>query len=141
MAKRVKIFFWLTMISFVFMLSQFFIPAVKELLRGSLFFLVPFFIFFLLGFFLLIFSLKEKKTKDRKYFVLTGASSVGFFVGIIMHNMVYALFIYFFGLDFWDRTGLGDEPFFFFVSLIVCPFLFLIGAIGAIYSLVKKKKS
>ena len=57
-----------------------------------------------------------------------------------MHNAIYALFIVLFGADFWERTGLGDEPFFFILALIVCPIAFLVGVIGSIILFIKTRK-
>jgi len=57
-----------------------------------------------------------------------------------LHNLFYALFIIWFGTDFWERTGLGDEPFFFILALIVCPIAFLVGVIGSTVLFIKKKQ-
>lgn len=63
----------------------------------------------------------------KKFFLLTGASAVGLPVFALLHNLVYALLIYFFGFgpDF-------DEPVFFMMAVFVCPLGFLVGAIGSI---------
>jgi len=76
----------------------------------------------------------------RKSLVLTGASAVGFFASAILHNIVYRLFIHLFGSDFWDRIGVGDEPFFFIMGLFVCPIGFLVGAVGSIVLFVKQRR-
>jgi hypothetical protein len=68
----------------------------------------------------------------RLFLILTGASAVGFLVSVVLHNLVYGLFIYFFGEDFWDRIGMMDEPFFFCLAIFVCPVLFLVGSLGSI---------
>jgi len=72
----------------------------------------------------------------KKFFLLSGASAVGLPVFAVLHNAVYALFIYFFGEGFWG--GMGDEPFFFILATMVCPLGFLTGAIGSIVLFVKK---
>ena len=66
----------------------------------------------------------------KKFLLLTGASAVGLPVFAVLSNVVYALFIYFFGADFWGPGG--DEPFFFILATIVCPIGFLVGAVGTI---------
>jgi len=83
---------------------------------------------------LIVFTVREKVGGAlKKFFLLTGASSAGIFVSILLHNLVYGLFIYFLGADFWDRIGPGgDEPFFFLMAIFVCPLGFLVGAIGSI---------
>ncbi|GAG61024.1 unnamed protein product, partial [marine sediment metagenome] len=54
--------------------------------------------------------------------------------------LFYALFILLFGADFWERIGIGDEPVFFILAIIVCPIAFLVGVIGSIVLFIKKKK-
>lgn len=133
--------FWALVGTFVLILGQFFVPGVGELLRGSLLFLLPFAIFSLLGAILIFLTLKEKvKGKLKNFLILTGASAAGFFVFSLLHNLIYGLFILFFGTDFWERIGLGDEPFFFLLAIIVCPIGFLIGAVGSMIFFIKRRK-
>ena len=72
----------------------------------------------------------------KKFFLLSGASAVGLPVFALLHNVVYGLFIYFFGEGFW--SGIGDEPFFFILATMVCPIAFLVGAIGNAVLFIKK---
>ena len=124
--------FWALVGVFIVIVCLFFIPPFRDLLAGSELFLIPFVVFFLLGVALIVLAVKEKVGETlRKFFLLTGASSTGVFVSILLHNLVYGLFIYFFGEGFWDRIG-GDEPFFFIMALIVCPLGFLVGVVGSI---------
>ena len=102
-------------------------------------------VFFLLGLALIVLIVKKKEKKIqgqlKKFLLLTGASAVGFPVFVILHNLVYGLFIYFLGQDFWDRIGPGgDEPFFFILAVIVCPLGFLVGVIGTIVLLKKGER-
>jgi len=72
---------------FIFIIGQFFIPAIRDLFMGSKLFLIPMGIFCLLGLVLLVLALKEKaEGKIKKFLILTGASSTGFFVFVILHN-------------------------------------------------------
>ena len=133
--------FWVLIGVFVVIVCEFFVPAFRDLLKGSLLFLVPMAVFCLLGLALLILTLKEKVAgKLKKFLLLTGASALGFFVFVLLHNFVYGLFVYFFGPDFWVRIGLGDEPFFFIMAIFVCPIGFLVGVIGTIVLLIKQRK-
>jgi len=96
---------------------------------------------FLLGVVLIIFTLKKKaKGLLKKFLLLTGFSLAGFFVFVLLHNLIYGLFIYLFGQDFWERTGIGDEPVFFILAVIVCPIGLLVGLIGTIVLLIKEKR-
>jgi len=96
---------------------------------------------FLLGVALIIFTLKKKaKGLLKKFLLLTGFSLVGFFIFVLLHNLIYGLFIYLFGQNFWERTGIDDEPVFFILATIVCPIGLLVGLIGTIVLLIRKKR-
>ncbi|MBU0708367.1 hypothetical protein KJ596_01290, partial [Patescibacteria group bacterium] len=58
---------------------------------------------------------------------------------VILHNLVYGLFIVLFGADFWERIGLGDEPVLFLLAIFVCPIAFLIGVVGSAILLLKRR--
>ena len=123
------------------MVSVPFFPAVKELFVGGWFFIIFGILFFSLGVALLVLAVKgEVVGLLRKFLILTGAASTGIIISALLHNAVYALFVYFWGEGFWERTGLGDEPFFFILAIIVCPLGFLVGAVGSIVLFIKKRR-
>ena len=133
--------FWALVSVYVVIAGMFLIPAFRDLLGGSEVFLLPIAVFFLLGVALIILTVKEKVTGLlKKFFILTGASATGFPVSILLHNAIYGLLIYWFGANFWDRIGLGDEPFFFFVAIVVCPIGFLVGVVGGIVVAIKRSR-
>ena len=138
--KLIWSIFWALVGVFVVIVSVFLIPAFSALLAGSILFLSPFAVFFLLGVALVVLTVKGKVEGTRKKFLLlTGASAAGIFVSIFLHNAIYGLFIYFFGAGFWDRiVPGGDEPVFFIMATIVCPIGFLVGAVGSIVLAIKK---
>jgi hypothetical protein len=85
-------------------------------------------LFFLLGTMLIVLTLKSKvKGKLKAYLLLTGFSSAGVFIAIILHNLVSALFNV-------------EEPVFFIIAIIVCPICFLIGLIRSIVMFRRKRK-
>jgi len=134
--------FWALIGVFIVVVCLFFIPVFRDLLQGSELFLAPIAVFFLLGVALIFFTVREKvRGIHKKFLLLTGASAVGFFVSILLHNAIYGLFIYWFGADFWDRIGMGDEPFFFLVAIIICPLGFLVGAVGSVVLAIKNKRA
>lgn len=134
--------FWALIGAFIVVVCLFSIPVFRDLLRGSELFLLPIAVFFLLGVALIFFTVREKlRGIHKKFLLLTGASAVGFFVSILLHNAIYGLFIYWFGADFWDRIGLGDEPFFFIIAIIICPLGFLVGAVGSVVLAIKNKRA
>ncbi len=131
--------FWALVGVFVIIICLFVIPAFGELLSGSLVFLTPFALFFLLGAALIIFSVRGSASGGlKRFFILTGASAVGVLVSILLHNLVYGLFEYFAGADFWNG---GDEFFFFIMALIVCPLGFLVGVVGTIIIGARRRKT
>ena len=75
-----------------------------------------------------------KKIEWKKVFLLswkkTAIALILFIVFVLMHNLVYGLFIQLFGEDFW---GNGDEPIFFILAVIVIPLYFTISIIYTIY--------
>lgn len=92
----------------------------------------------LLGIALIVLAARARFTKISKaFFILTGSSALGIGLSIDLHNLVYALFIKLFGESFW--AGMGDEPVFFILATIVCPIALLVGAIGSIILVAKKK--
>jgi len=121
------------------MIGVSFAPAVKSLLVGGWFLIISGAILLLLGVALIFFIVKAKAGGIvDKFLILTGASSAGIIISVVLHNVVYGLFIYWLGADFWERVGLGDEPFFFILATIVCPLGFLVGAVGSIVLFIKK---
>ena len=93
------------------------IPQLIPALRGytAPLMLISFVAFFLLGLALMVLIVKKKEERLqgllKKFLLLTGASAVGFFVFVILHNVVYGLF----GIE---------EPFFFILAIrnpkIIC---------------------
>jgi len=127
---------------FVVVVSIFLIPALRDLLRGLPVIIVSGSVLLLLGVALIVLTVREKVTGLLKTFLLlTGASAAGIIVSVFLHNAIYGLFIHFFGADFWERFGLGDdEPFFFFMVILVCPLGFLVGAVGSVVLAIKNKR-
>jgi len=77
-------------------------------------------------------ELGERGLKRLKIFLLIAGISLGaFIISVFLHNAIYGLFILWFGEDFWDRIGLGDEPIFFFIALLSVV-AFAVGIIGSL---------
>ena len=141
MKKSLIITFWALITVFLLILSQFFVPTIRELFRGSLFFLVPFVIFSLLGVLLVFLILKQDiQGKLRKYLLLTGISAISFFIFIFLHNIFYALaeisndiIILKYPMKVLEVTS-------FITAIFICPLIFLIGAIGSIMIFIKMRE-
>jgi hypothetical protein len=95
--------------------------------------------FGVLGLVLVVLTVRLRESRIQKiFFILVGASAAGIPICVILHNLVYGLFIAWFGENFWERHGAGgDEPVFFILALLVCPALFLIGTVSSIVLLIK----
>jgi len=90
-----------------------------------------------LGIALLVLAARAKVGRRLKGFLLlTGASATGVLVFAVLHNLVYALLINFFGFgaDF-------DEPVFFIMATMICPLAFLVGVVGSVVLGFKKSLS
>jgi len=129
MKKSLILTFCLLVVTFLAIVCELFCPAVRELFKGSLLFLLPIIVFFLLGMTLIFLTVRQRvKGMLKKFLLLTGASAAGFFISIFLHNVIYGLLIYLFGAT---KIGLSDEPFFFIIAIVVCPIGFIIGATGS----------
>jgi len=81
--------------------------------------------------------LGERGLRMLKMFLLVaGISFAAGIISVFLHNAIYGLFIHFFGADFWDRIGIGDEPVFFFIALLSVV-AFAVGIIGSLVIFIK----
>ena len=75
----------------------------------------------------------------KKFLLLTGASSTGFFGSIFLHNAFYALGTITSQIIALNYLVKALEVAFFFIA-IACPVGFLIGVIGSIALFVKRRE-
>lgn len=139
--KIKKVFY--TLIGIFILLMGFLFVPMSHSLRRTIFpyFALLAFVFCFLGIYLVILTFKSRIRGKLKWFLIfTGGSSSGILISVLLHNLVYGLFIVLFGKDYWDRTGLGDEPFFFILAVIILPILFLVGVIGSMIMFKKESK-
>lgn len=126
---------------FIVIICIFFVPPVTEFVQGPLLFLSPFIIFSLLGATLIFLTVKSKiKGKHRKLLILTGVSAAGFFVGIVLHNFLYALAIITSHIIILKYIFEFLHAVFFILAVVVCPLGYLIGTVGYITLFAKKRK-
>ncbi len=131
--------FWALIIVFIIILCEFFVPVVQELFVGPLF-LLPIIVFSLTGIILFFLTLKEKKKSiSKKFLMLTGAASGGFFVGIFLHNAFYALATITLHIAVLNYLLEAIHVAFFLIATVVCPLAFLVGAVGSIILFIKNK--
>jgi MFS family permease len=78
-------------------------------------------------------GLSERSLRLFRTFMLIAGISLGVaIISIFLHNAIYGLFIQIFGVDFWERVGMSDEPVFFIIATMVSPLGFAIGFIGSL---------
>jgi hypothetical protein len=86
-------------------------------------------------------TVKSKiKGKHRKLLILTGVSATGFLVGVILHNLLYALAIITGHIIILKYIFEFFHVAFFILAVVVCPLGFLIGATGSAIIFVKKRR-
>jgi len=130
--------FWLFITNFVIILYGRFLG---KWLRG------PYFIpaigtFFLLGVVLIFLTIKERaRGLQRKFLILSSASAIFFFVSVMLHNLFYGLAILTSNFTLLRYLMLCLNVVFFIVAVFVCPVLFLVGVIGNIALMLRKKFS
>ena len=73
------------------------------------------------------------KISLKKFIVLTGLAVVGFLVCVILHNLFYAIGESYKHISFLHNMMEVLHAAFFIIAVIICPVVFLIGIIGAIY--------
>ena len=82
--------------------------------------------------------LGDKGMKMLRIFLLVAGISLAVaIISIFLHNAIYGVFIHFFGADFWDRTGLNDEPVFFFIGLFAALVALPVGILGSLGMFIK----
>ena len=154
--KWIQRLFWALLGGFILIFVSIFVmnPPIRTILNDlypeetsaavvSIFFPLSGLLFLALGLTLLILTVRVRAKLDRllkRFLLLTSSSAVGVFVSILLHGVVFGLFILIFGEDFWAKTGLEDEPFFFIMGLFVCPVAYLVGTVGSIVLMFRKKK-
>jgi hypothetical protein len=139
--RSIRIIFWAMVAFFLIAIGTMFIGVPLAGNFPIIYISLPCIVVFLgLGVALLVLIVKKKVAGKIKIFLLlTGASAVGLPVFVVLHNLVYALFVHFYGENFWGFGG--DEPVFFILATIVCPLGFLVGVVGTIVLNIKNKSS
>ena len=130
------VIFWITFAFFIMVMAGMYLYIIPYIgIITSVFFRA---ILSILGIVLIILTARAKITKIAKiFFILTGASALGMGLSMILHNLVFGLLLKLFGEGIWG--GMGDEPVFFILATIVCPLALLVGVVGSIVLIAKKK--
>lgn len=78
--------------------------------------------------------------RNRWPLILAGASFIGFFIGVFLHNFFYAAAIFTNHLPFFPLLFEILDGFFFIVAVLVCPLGFLVGTGGSIVLFIKERR-
>jgi hypothetical protein len=136
--RLLYVVFWALVAAFAALILTVLFPDVLDFFRPVFLSLVA--LCFLLGLALLILSLRLKqRALLRTFWILAGASTAGAALGSVLHNVFYAL-----------ATVAGDWPIlngamevlevaFFVIATLLCPVAFLVGTVGAIVLIVRRR--
>jgi hypothetical protein len=141
MKKSLIITFYTLILFFLLILGEIFVEEIGELFKGSLFFLLPFVIFSLLGVLLIFLVLKQNiKGGLKKYLSLTGVSAISFFIFVFLHNVFYGLAEISSNIILLKNLMEVLYVIFFIIAIFICPLGFLIGSINSIIVFIKNRK-
>ena len=89
---------------------------------------------------LIITTYKEKISGKRKFFLLiSGFSSAGFLLGVVLHNLLYALGTITENLGILNKIINFFSVAFFLAATIICPVGFIVGMSGTLIILKKSQ--
>ena len=141
--KKIKIlsskflFNTLMILSILVTLNMFF-PDAGLMTRPYVFIL--WILHFVAGVGLIITTYKEKISGKRKFFLLlSGFSSAGFLLGVVLHNLLYALGTITEHLVILNKIINFFEVAFFLAATIICPVGFIVGIVGTLIILKKSQ--
>jgi hypothetical protein len=101
------------------------------------------FVFITIGLFgaLLVVAVLRSKIAGRlrKFLLLTGGSAVGFLVGVVLHNLLYAAAILTEPIIVLHYLCEFLHVAFFLIATILCPLGFIIGLLGSIVQFFKER--
>ena len=138
--NTLTIIFYLLAVFFVLAISTIFIPVFREYVSGT-FMIISGVIMVILGSILIGLTLVQKVEGNlKKLLILAGASAVGFFVFVLLHNIFYALAQVTSHISILNYLMKAFEVIFFLIAIFACPIGFVIGVIGTIVMFKKKRK-
>ena len=136
-----KAIFWALVGIFVVMASVIVVPVPVSIKRM----LFPFMAIFSIAFFLLglalVFLTSKKKVEGRlkKFLILTGVSSAGFLVSVLLHNFLYGAAVVTSHITALTHLMEFLHAAFFIMAIFICPLGFLIGVVGSVVLFIRKK--
>ena len=83
----------------------------------------------------LYFGWKKLQGRLRIFVMMMAGSVLGFFVAVLLHNAIYAVVF----VKLLEKPDF-DEPVFFIIAVVVCPIVFVVGAVGALVTLLRQRR-
>jgi hypothetical protein len=126
--------------TFLLLLCFFFAPSFGRFLGFPTILLLGG-VFFVLGL-LLVRTTRKRKVEGRlrRFLMLTGVSAAGFLSGVVLHNFFYALGVLFGGVLVLRYLMEAIHIVFFLASVFAAPLGFLVGIVGSVILLLKKRR-
>ena len=84
---------------------------------------------------ILYFGWRKLAGKLRIFVMMMGGAIVAFFLAVLLHNAIYAVLF----VTMLEKPDY-DEPVFFIIAVIVCPIVFMIGAVGALVTWLRQRR-
>jgi hypothetical protein len=136
--RSLSIVFWALVAVFLALVLTVLFPDVLDLFRPLFLSLLA--LCFLLGLALLILSVRwQERTLLRTFWILAGTSTAGFALGSVLHNAFYALATV---TGKWPILNAAMEILevaFFVIATLLCPVAFLVGTVGAIVLIARRR--
>ena len=136
--RSLLIVFWALAAAFVALILTVLFPDALAFFRPLFLSLVA--LCLLLGLALLVLSARwQARTLLRTFWILVGASTAGAALGSVLHNVFYALAE---ATNNWPVLSTAMEVLegaFFLIATLLCPVAFLVGTVGAIVLIVRRR--
>jgi len=136
--RSLVIVFWAMVAAFVALILTVLFPDALTFFRPLFLSLMG--LCFLLGLALLVLAARwQARNLLWTFWILAGASVAGAALGSVLHNAFYALGIV---TDQWPALSTAMEVLevgFFVLAVLVCPVAFLVGTVGAIVLIVRRR--
>ena len=136
--RSLLVVFWALVVAFAALVLTVLLPDVNPFFRPIFLSLMA--LCFLLGLALLILSVRwQERILLRTFWILAGASTAGAALGIVLHNAFSALATV---TTKWPVLSTAMEVLdgvFFVIATVLCPVAFLVGTVGAIVLLVRRR--
>lgn len=78
--------------------------------------------------------------KTKRFLILLGASVLGFFVFVFLHNAFYALTVFTSHIAALSHLMEAFHVVFFIIAVFLCPATFLVGALGSIVCAITRRR-